>query len=331
LIPFQVCHAFHSEELKMSREIRKLGALAAGVIGGIAFVGGASAAIVGTDVASNSPPYTSGSGNTASTEFNGLNGGSGYGAWSVTDTENYTGAGATTSSSTGNGGAFDNTSTNDATRNPAPVFDVYDNGNPNSSTATGAALGSSIEAAIRPFNTPLTGQGSSFSFIESLASLRAENSGAQTCQLGFELLDASGDVLLNLYTYGGASGFYAQDASNSGNPYLLFSTDAAHSGSSSRALTVNTGAADTLTITLNDNSGDYTISSVGHEGSTFADGGQINMSTGGPAAFEIYNNNGGDGSDMRVNSLIETVVPEPASIALGAMGVFGLMLRRRRS
>jgi hypothetical protein len=315
----------------MPRKIRNLGALAAGVIGGFALAGAASAAIVGTDNANNSPPYTSGSGNTASTEFNGLNGGSGYGAWSVTDVENYTGAGATTSSSTGNGGAFVSTSTNDATRNPAPIFDVYDNGNPNSSSATGAALGSSIETAFRPFDTPLTGQGSSFSFIESLASLRAENSGSQTCQLGFELLDASGNVLLNLYTYGGASGFYAVDESHSGSPYLLFSTDASHSGSNSRALTVNTGAADTLTISLNDNSGDYTITSAGHEGSTFADGGQIDMSTGGPAAFEIYNNNGGDGSDMRVNSLNETVVPEPASIALGAMGVWGLMIRRRHS
>ena len=308
-----------------------MGVLAAGVIGGLAFVGAASAAIVGTDNANNIPPYTSGSGNTASTEFGGLNGGSGYGAWSVTDIENYSGVGATTSSPSGNGGAFDNTSTNDATRNPAPVFDVYDNGNPASTTATGAALGSSIETAVRPFNTPLTGQGSSFSFIESLASLRGLNSGAATCQLGFELLDGSGNVLLNLYTYGGAPGFFAVDNSNSGNPYELKSTDAAHSGTNSRALTVNTNAADTLTITLNDNLGDYTISSVGHEGSTFADGGQINMSTGGPAQFEIYNNNGGDGSDIRVNNLIETlVVPEPASFALGAMGVFGLMLRRRR-
>jgi hypothetical protein len=297
-------------------------------LGGLAFAAGAGASIVASDVASNSP-YTSGPGNTATTEFNGQNGGTGFNPWVVTDTENYTGTGATNTSPSGNGGAFVSTSTNDTARNPAPVFDVYDNGNPGSSSVTGAALGSSIETATRPFVTPLTGGGSSFSFTESLANLRGLNSGAQTSQLGFELLDSSGNVLLDLYTYGGATGYWAADASNSGNPYLLYSTDAAHSGSNSRALTVNTGAADTITITLNDNLGDYTITSSGHEGSTFADSGQINMMTGGPAAFVIYNNNGGDGSDIRVNNLTETILPEPASMA-GIISAGGLLLARRK-
>lgn len=287
------------------------------------------ASIVGSDSAGNSPPYTAG-GDTSSTEFNGLNGGSGFGAWVVTETENYSGAGTTTSnpSHTGNGDAFVNSTTNDATRNPAPVFDIYDNGNPNSSSATGAALGSSIETATRSFVTPLTGSGSSFSFIESLASLRAASGGNPTSQLGFELLDSSGDVLLNLYANGGGAGFDVTDANQTG--FQLFSTDAAHSGSSSRALTINSGAADTITITLNDNSGDFTITSTGHEGSTFADGGQIDMSTGGPAAFVIYDNNGGDGSDIRVNGLTETVVPEPATLAVGVVGMALLGIRRRR-
>ncbi len=297
-------------------------------VGGFAFTNRAGASIIASDVASNSP-YTAGSGNTATTEFNAENGGTGFNAWVVTDVENYTGTGATNTSPSGNGGAFISSSTNDATRNPAPVFDVYDNGNPGSSTATGAALGSSIETATRPFVTSLTGAGASFSFTESLANLRGLNSGAQTSQLGFELLDSSRNVLLDLYTYGGASGYWDADASNSGNPYLLYSTDAAHSGSSSRALTVNTGAADTITITLNDNLGDYTITSAGHEGSTFADGGQINMTTGGPAAFVIYNNNGGDGSDIRVNNLNETLVPEPAS-AVGLIGAGAVLLGRRK-
>jgi hypothetical protein len=293
-------------------------------------VGTGQASIVGSDSAGNSPPYTAG-GDTSSTEFNGLNGGSGFGAWVVTDVENYTGAGATTSnpSKTGNGDAFVSSTTNDATRNPAPVFDIYDNGNPNNSSATGAALGSSIETATRPFVTPLTGSGSSFSFIESLASLRAANAGSPTSQLGFELLDSSGDVLLNLYANGGGAGFDVTDDNQTN--FQLFSTDAAHSGSSSRALTINTGAADTITITLNDNSGDFTITSAGHEGSTFADGGQIDMSTGGPVAFAIYDNNGGDGSDIRVNALTETVVPEPATLAVGVVGMALLGIRRRRA
>jgi hypothetical protein len=285
------------------------------------------ASIVASDSAGNSPPYTAG-GATTSTEINGLNGGSGFGAWVVTDTENYSGAGATTSSPTGNGFAFVSTTTNDATRNPAPVFDIYDNGNPNSSSATGAALGSSIETATRPFVTPLTGSGSSFSFIESLASLRAASGGNPTSQLGFELLDSSGNVLLNLYVNGGGAGFDVTDANQTG--FQLFSTDSGHSGSNSRALTINSGAADTITITLNDDSGDFTITSAGHEGSTFADGGQINMSTGGPAAFAIYDNNGGDGSDIRVNGLTETVVPEPVTLAVGVVGMALLGIRRRR-
>lgn len=144
--------------------IRKLSILAA--VGGVAFTARAKASIVASDVAGNSA-YTAGAGDTATTEFNGENGGMGFEPWVVTDVENYTGTGATSTSPSGNGGAFISSSTNDATRNPAPVFDVYDNGNPGSSSATGAALGSSIETATRQFATPLTGAGSSFSFVGS--------------------------------------------------------------------------------------------------------------------------------------------------------------------
>lgn len=294
-----------------------------------------ASAIVASDSASNSP-YISGASDTATTEFNGLNGGTGFGAWIVTDVETPPGSGATTSSPTGNGGAFINSITNDATRNPAPVFDAYDNGNPSSGTATGATLGSSIETATRPFLTPLTGGGSSFSFIESLANGRPLPTGASatpanaTCQMGIELLDSSGNALLNLFIFGGAPGWFVQDASNSGNPYELMSTDSAHSGVNSRPLDYNFNASDTITISLSDDSGDYTITTTGHRGDTFADGGQIDMSTGGPAAFAIYNNNGGTGSDLRVNGLTETLVPEPASWMLSVLGLCGLLLLRRQ-
>ena len=152
--------------------------------------------------------------------------------------------------------------------------------------------------------------------------------------MGFELLDSSGNVLLDLYCNGGGAGFLVTDAVNTG--FQLISTDAGRNPE--RALTINSNSGDTITITLNGqdatnpNNYDYTIASAGHEGSTFADNLQMNMSTGGPAAFEIFNNDGGFGSDIRVNSLTEnvTLVPEPTSIALGGMGVSALLLRRRR-
>jgi hypothetical protein len=296
-------------------QFRRICVLASAAVAGLAFNGVLRATIVASDSA-NDPAYT------VNAAFNGLNGGTGFGAWVVTDSP----------SGDADGGDFINSTTNDnaAGRFPAPLFDIFDNGTPNSSSATGAVLGSSIETATRSFNTPFTGSGSSFSFIESLASLRAENSGTQTSQVGFELLDSSGNVLLNLYTFGGATGYWVVDASNSGNPYELLSTDPTRSPE--RALTVNSAGADSINIALTDNSGDYTITSGGHEASTFADGGQINMSTGGPVAFAYYDNNGGDGSDVRLNNLVENVaaVPEPVSGALVGLGLLLAIGQRRR-
>jgi hypothetical protein len=111
----------------------------------------------------------------------------------------------------------------------------------------------------------------------------------------------------------------------------LLSTDGKN-----RALTYNVGSGDMIIFTLtgqdagNPNNYDYTINSVGHETSTFADGGQINMSTGGPVAFAVYDNNGGDGSDIRVNSLSETLVPEPVGTVLAGLGLCALLIRRSR-
>jgi hypothetical protein len=262
----------------MSR-IKRFSILASATIAALAFTGAVHASVIASDTASD-PAYTPGSGDTLGTEFNGLNGGTGFGPWVVTDTENPPSTGATTSNAagTGNGGAFITTSVGSETdgRNPAPTFDVYDNGNASSSSATGAALNSSIETATRPFNTAMT-TGGTFSFVESLANLRAMNAGSPTSQLGFELLDSSGDVLLNMFCNGGGKGFELTDAVNTG--LLTFSTDAAHSGSSSRAWTINTSAGDTVAISLtgvdatNPSNDDYTITIGGHEGSTFADGG----------------------------------------------------------
>jgi hypothetical protein len=307
-------------------QIRRVCTMAAAAIAGLAFANGVRAAVVAADMASNSPYSTSGVG--GANNFNGQNGGTGFGPWVVTDSP----------SPDTNGGEFINGTGTDS-HNPEPTFDIYDNGNPNSSSSTGAVLGSSIETVTRPFIIPLTGAGASFSSTETPANLRAINGSTVTSQIGFELLDSSGNVLFNLFsngTTGGGTGsnWAVIDASNGGNPYQLLSTDVGRSPE--RALAYNDGSGDTITITLtgqdavNPNNYDYTISTGGHEGSTFADGGEINMSTGGPAAFAIYDNNGGDGSDIRVNTLSESLVPEPASMALVGLGVSTLLRRRRR-
>ena len=278
--------------------------------------------------------------------MNGLNGGTGFGPWVVTDTENAPATAATTTSPSGNGGSFISSgnieAANDvvvaggAFRNPAPVFDVYDNGNASSSTATGAALNSSVETASRAFITPPTA-GGSFAFTETLHNLRGTNAGAATSQAGFEFLDASGNVLMNLFVAGGGPGYQVTDYNHT-SPLTLFSTDAAHSGSASRNLDLNVQSTDTLTINILDTVtlpngdivDDYNIVATGHRGSTYADGGQIlvgpgGVSNGGIAAFAIYNNNAGTGSDIAVNGLTETgavaATPEPASLTLATLGL----------
>jgi hypothetical protein len=299
-------------------QIRKVSVLAGAVIAGFALPNVLHAAVTALDSASN-PPYAPSTADTSATELNGLNGGSGFGPWVVTDVE--TGPGPNTSPS-GNGGSFDNSANNVANdganvRNPAPVFDVYDNGNPS------GTLGSSVETATRPFLTPMSA-GGTFSFVETLHNLNGAGDGIA----GFQLLDSLGNVLLDLHIAGGAAGYAETDANQTN--LLLFSTDAAHSGSSSRVLDYNFEDSDTISIAI-DPAGDFTITTGGHRGSTYADGGEINMSTGGPAAFAIYDNDGGNGSDVSVNNLSETAtaVPEPASIVLGGFGMFTLLLSRR--
>jgi hypothetical protein len=317
--------------------MRKLSIMMAAAIAAVASANAVHAAVIASDTATN-PAYAPGSADTAADELNGLNGGTGFGPWSVTDIEVPPATGATATSPSGNGGSFVNSAnnvTNDGAngtiRNPAPVFDVYDNGNPSSSSNTGATLNSSLEIATRPFLSPIT-PGGSFSFSETLHNLRAvDASGNTTSTVGFQLLDASGNVLLDLHLSGGGPGYQETDANQSN--LTLFSTDASHSGSASRNLDYNINESDTVTINITDAAGDFNIVTTGHRGSTYADGGQINMATGGPAAFAIYDNDGGTGSDVSVNNLTESVTatPEPASLSLAGLGLGALILRRRRA
>src|ERR1700722_11103495 len=96
-------------------QIRKVSSLVAAAIAGLALTQGLHAAIVASDNASNSP-YSTASG---SNNFNGQNGSSivpaGFGLWVITNSFGDT-----------SGGAFISATTNDATRNPAPVFDIFD-------------------------------------------------------------------------------------------------------------------------------------------------------------------------------------------------------------
>jgi hypothetical protein len=53
------------------------------------------------------------------------------------------------------------------------------------------------------------------------------------------------------------------------------------------------------------------------------------MLTGGVTQADIFNNNGGEGSDVQFDNLAITNVPEPVSFAVLGFGVASLLTRRR--
>lgn len=143
----------------------------------LCLVGTAQAASIATDQASNST-YSGGT-------YNGLNGGTGFGAWTVT--ADSTGSSAI-STSTGNG---------------QKVFQIGE---------TGTTVNTNITTALRPFTGTLTA-GQAFSFDSTL------NSSGTGALLGFSLENSSGTVLFDAHATGGGNQYVYSDK-NSTNATL---------------------------------------------------------------------------------------------------------------
>ena len=254
----------------------------------------AHASLVASDNVTNNPPYS------GYIDFNGLNGGSGFGPWSVTNTSGTTGGDFTwfntPLNSPGNGGGFD----------------IYDNG------IQGGGLVTDEFAAIRPFTGALAA-GQAFSFKEQLNNGSNPGNGGP-CNLGFSLDDSSGNVLFNFAVQGGGPG------------YLL--TDATQIAVPETTVPYNYHGIDTFTFALNSvgaTSAAYTFTASGASvtGGSQSFSGTISMLTGGVTQADIFNNNGGEGSDVQFDNLAITNVPEPVSFAMLGFGVASLLTRRR--
>ena len=170
-----------------------------------------------------------------------------------------------------------------------------------------------MTTATRPFTGALT-PGQSFSFSDILHFGNSSVGGGS--YLGWSLLDASGNKLLDFHTGGGLNGY--------------FLTDAVSNQTDFPAVSYNYDSTDHFALTLNDASGDYTLVATGGvSGGTQTITGQISMASGGPAQFAVYDNNGGFSSDIQFNNLAITAAPEPATFAMLSLG-FASLLRRRR-
>ncbi len=254
----------------------------------------AHASLVASDNVTNNPPYS------GYINFNGLNGGSGFGPWSATNASGSTGGDFTwfntPLNNPGNGGGFD----------------IYDNG------VQGGGAVTDEFAAIRPFTGALAA-GQAFSFSEQLNNGSNPGNGGPS-NLGFSLDDSSGNVLFNFAAQGGGPG------------YLL--TDATQTAVPETTVGYNYHAIDTFSFALNSvgpTSAAYTFTASGGSvsGGTQSFIGTISMLTGGITQADIYNNNGGEGSDVQFDNLAITNVPEPVSLAVAGLGAASLLIRRR--
>jgi len=235
----------------------------------------------------------------AFTNFNGVNGGSGFGPWNAGNVSGGTGGDFTWSSDL-------------TTPGSGQGFDIYDNG-----SQGGGSITDEI-AAIRPFTGALAA-GQDFSFNQQLNNGSNPTNGGPS-NLGFSLEDSSGNALFDFHVQGGGPG------------YLL--TDATQTAVPETTVPYNYHAIDTFSFTLNSvgaTTAAYTFTASGGNVSggsqTFA--GTISMVTGGISQVAIYNNNGGEGSDIQFDNLAITNVPEPVSFTMAGLTAASLLIRRR--
>ena len=276
-----------------------------------AFAGTAAMASTIAPIASDSASnYVSLSG------FNGNNEGTGFGAWNVNFA--YTGP----SGGGGGGGSFVNTTSG---LPGADAFDIYVY--PGSVSDTG--LNTDITTATRSFNSALAAN-QTFSTDLYLnngnqnPALANSSPSTADSNLGFSLLDSSGNVLFSMTAFGGGE-YWAQDATNGG----------AYFEPASGNILYNYHADDTFAFSLLNSNGDYsmTVSGSTGTGSPITFTGQINMANGGPSAVQYFDNNGGNGSDVQWSTMSITnsaPTPEPTSVALFGFAGGGLLLLGRR-
>jgi PEP-CTERM motif len=264
-------------------------------------VGGiANASLVASDQVSNNPPYS------GYNDFNGLNGGYGFGPWNASNVSGST------------GGDFMWNNVDLTTPGAGQGFDMYDNG-----TQGGGAVTDEF-AAVRPFTGALS-SGQDFSFEYQLNNGSNPTNGGP-CNLGFSLEDSSGNVLFDFHTQGGAPGYYLTDATQTqaletNVPYNYQAIDTV-------SFTLDNAATGAYTFTVSGTPPSYNLTGPPLALQTFT--GTISTGTGGVTQVAIYNNNGGQGSDLQFDDLSITNVPEPMSLALLGLAGVGTMIRRRR-
>jgi hypothetical protein len=248
------------------------------VVVSAAAVTAASLGISTANAASNASDDASNSPYVVYSAFDGQNGGSGFGPWTV--------------NITGTGGDYINSSTYDTTGViTTPDFDIWNDTNDGTG---GGTYGVDVTTATRPFTSALT-TGQIFKFSDVLHYANQTQGGGSA--LGWSLQDSSGDTLFDFHTAGGAPGYFLSDANNSDTPETT--------------VPYNYQTGDTFAFELNDSSGDYTLTVTSGPGGNVTGGsqtftGQISMNTGGPSQFAVYNNNGEAGSDIQFNNLAIT-------------------------
>ena len=238
-----------------------------------------------SDIASNSPYVLYDA-------FDGQNGGTGFGPWTV----NITGTGGDYI----NGATYDNTGVV-----TEPDFDIWNDTNDGTG---GGTYGVDVTTAIRPFTSALSPD-QIFKFSDVLHYANQTDGGGSA--LGWSLEDSSGNPLFDFHTAGGAAGYFLSDANNSDTVETT--------------VPYNYQTGDTFSFMLNDSSGDYTFTVTSAPNGNVTGGsqtftGQISMATGGPSQFAIYNNNGEGGSDIEFNGLAITSVLAPQQWIVAGSG-----------